>query len=333
MTPLDDNLLAALSTARPALDDQPDATSAEAQAMLARILEPGTGRRPARPRRRTLMLAGLPAAGVVAAAALVLAMTAPDPSAPGSRSSASVRTAVLDAYNQISDDIVYSTQSIQSVHAPAATQQQWAYPAMPATGHQVRVRVFASDNGAPSEDTESVYVAGPTSDFSQPAGGAGEITDVEYATRTWSRFLSSTPLLAGSLSPAPIRQQVASGIFTVAGPASVQGQPAVQLTWTMLEGPPGRQHHGVTTRLWVDAQTYVPLQVVTSSWLQPPGQPRTAFQTVTRQYRFLPPTPANLALLNPPIPAGFTRTASSPHFAPVTGGPQPRATRTTVVSG
>ncbi len=32
------------------------------------------------------------------------------------------------------------------------------------------------------------------------------------------------------------------------------------------------------------------------------------------EYQILSATPANLDLLTPPIPAGFTRTASSPHF-------------------
>ena len=85
----------------------------------------------------------------------------------------------------------------------------------------------------------------------------------------------------------------------------------------------------MTTRLWVDARTYIPLQTVNTQWAQPPGQPRTIFSTAALHYRILPPTPANLALLSPPIPAGFTRTATSPHFAPVTGGhgrPSPAAT-------
>jgi hypothetical protein len=37
-------------------------------------------------------------------------------------------------------------------------------------------------------------------------------------------------------------------------------------------------------------------------------------ETDTIEYHILPATPANLNLLKPPIPPGFTRTATSPHF-------------------
>jgi hypothetical protein len=66
-----------------------------------------------------------------------------------------------------------------------------------------------------------------------------------------------------------------------------------------------------TSTLWVDDQTYLPLRSVLTMRGRPGGIP---FQTVTTEYEILPATPANLNLLTPPIPAGFTRTATSPRF-------------------
>jgi hypothetical protein len=67
----------------------------------------------------------------------------------------------------------------------------------------------------------------------------------------------------------------------------------------------------VTTTLWVDARTYQPLRSASTTRIPLGGVP---LETDTTQYQILPATPANLALLTPPIPPGFTRTPGSPHF-------------------
>jgi hypothetical protein len=333
MSQLDDDLLAALRAARPGPGYQPSATSPEARAMLARVLRSRQDRA-ARPRwaglrwrRRPLLLAGLSAvAGAAAAAVLVTFVTVPGPGSPPS-TVAKVRAAVLDAFERDSGDIVYATQTIKELGSPTESQQIWTYPAWPATGQRVRVRLFDFRNGVPVEDTESMYVAGPWPNrLTLPTTGGprvAKIIDVEYATRTWWRGLSSSVLLAPGLSPAVIRQQIASGGFTVAGTVRLQGRPAIELTWSRRFGP----RIVMTTRLWVDARTYLPLRSVTTQWighshLQVNGKPvapgrRLALSTDTTQYHILPATPANLALLTPPIPAGFTRTAHSSHFAAI----------------
>lgn len=308
MIPLDDDLLAALRAARPDPGYQPSADSPEAAAMLARILR--ARRDPARRMtRRRLVLAGLPAmAGVAAAAVVGAAVTS---SGPGSTRPAvsSVRTAVLDAFERDSGDIVYTTRTIQWSRGPVTTQQAWTYPAFPVPGQQVRFRLFQSQNGVPVEDTESIYIQDNSSGLTQSTTAgprSAEIIDVEYATRTWSRQQSSSVLLAGSLSPSLIRDEIASGRFTVLGRVSLAGRQAIELTWSSSLG-----RLTVTTTLWVDAQTYQPLRSVATT--------RAALHDLlitaaTTEYHILPATPANLDLLSPPIPAGFTRTASSPHF-------------------
>jgi hypothetical protein len=316
MTPLDDDLLAALQAARPDPGYQPSPASPEATTMLARILQ--TRRDPARRRatvrvtRRRLLLAGLPAmAGVAAVAVVAVAVTSSGqgstgPTVPG------VRAAVLDAFQRFSGDIVYTTRTIQLRKAPAMTQQAWTYPAFPAVGQQVRFRLFDFRGGVPEEDTESIYVqdaaAGQLTLPTTQGPRTAEIIDVDYATRSWSRQQSSTVLLAGSLSPGLIRDEIASGRFTVLGRVSLDGRRAIEISWSALRSP-----MTVTTTLWVNAQTYQPLRSVQATRVDV-GARDVPLETDTMEYQILPATPANMDLLSPPVPAGFTRTATSPNF-------------------
>lgn len=312
MTPLDDDLLTALRAARPDPGYQPSSASPEATALLARILHSRQdhGARDHVPRvTRRLLLAGLPAmAGAAAAAAL--ATSASSPGTGGTHPAVrSVRTAVLDALERDRGDIISTTRTIQRPKGPLITQQTWTYPAFPLPGQHVRFRLFQLRDGVPVQDTESSYIQDTSSGLTQPTTqgpSTAEIIDVEYGSRTWSRQQSSSVLLAGNLSPSLIRDQLASGGFTVVGPVSLPGHEAVELTWSQS---PGRMT--LATTLWVDARTYLPLRSVTTMRA---GLHDALLQTDTTLYQILPVTPANLDLLNPPIPAGFTRTAQSPHF-------------------
>jgi hypothetical protein len=312
MAPLDDDLLTSLRRARPDPGYRPSAASPEATAMLARVLQ--TRREPAlRVTRRRLLLAGLPALCAAATAAvLVVAGTSAGPGSTRPSVSA-VRTAVLDAFQQASGDLVYSTRTIQLRKGPVMTQQAWTYPAFPAVGQQVRFRLFIFRGGIPEEDTESIYVqtasAGQLSQSTTQCPCSSEYIDVEYATRTWSRGESSSVLLAGSLSPAVIRDQIVSGGFTVAGRVRLDGRQAIEVIWSTSLG----RVTTLTTTLWVDAQTYLPLRSVTTDRAET-GARDVLLSTDTTDYQILSATPANLDLLSPPIPVGFTGTATSPHF-------------------
>jgi hypothetical protein len=311
MTPLEDDLLTSLRAARPDPGYRPSAASPEASAMLARILQ--TRRDPApRVTRRRLLLAGLPAlAGAAAAAVLAVAVTSAGPASTRPTVSA-VRTAVLDAVQRASGDIIYTTETIQLPAGLADTQQAWTYPAFPAVGQTVRFRLFDFKDGVPVQDTESIYVqtaaAGQLTQSTTQCPCSSEVINVEYATRTWSSGHSSSVLLAGRLSPALIRDQIASGRFTVLGRVSLDGRQAVQVTWSTSHGPVT-----MTTTLWVDARTYLPLRTVTTTRAAA-GAREVLLETDTMDYQILPAAPANLDLLKPPIPAGFTRTATSPNF-------------------
>jgi len=320
MTPLDDDLLTSLRAARPDPGYRPSAASPEATAMLARILQTGRDPAPSRARRgpaprgtrRWLLLAGLPAlAGAAAAAVLVVAVTSAGPGSTRPTVSG-VRTAVLDAFQRFRGDVVHTTQTIQLPKGRVETQQAWTYPAFPAVGQTVRFRLFDFKDGVPVEDTESIYVqnaaAGQLSQSTTQCPCSSQVTDVNYATRTWSRGKSSSVLLAGRLSPALIRDEIASGRFTVLGRVSLDGRQAIEVTWSSSHGP-----ITVTTTLWVDARAYVPLRTVTTTRATA-GARHVLLETDTMEYQILPATPASLDLLKPPIPPGFTRTATSPHF-------------------
>jgi hypothetical protein len=315
MTPHDDDLLTALRAARPTAGYDPSASSPEATAMLTRILTAPEA--PAdRVTRRRLLLAGIPAAAGVAAAAVLATTLASGGSTPATPTTASVRTAVLDAFARDSGDIFYTTTTITRARGPAMTQRSWVYPAFPAAGQLVRYRLFTLPDGVPSEDTESIYVQdAAATHLSMPAADgprSAETIDVEYATKTWSRQRTTSVLLGGGLGPAQVRQQIASRRFTVVGQGYVQGRQAIELSWSQSPTS-GRAAMSFTTTMWVDAHSYVPLRSV--STLQLRLQDRdVVLATTTTQCQILPATPANLALLSPPIPAGFTRTPTSPHF-------------------
>jgi hypothetical protein len=86
----------------------------------------------------------------------------------------------------------------------------------------------------------------------------------------------------------------------------VDGRKAIELGLTGLSGSKTGLH-ATTALLWVDAASYLPLrQVLRFS---------TGRQDMT-DYRFLPPTAANLAKLRPVIPAGYHRTWLLPDQRP-----------------
>jgi hypothetical protein len=319
MTHLDDNLLTMLRAARPDTGDQPSASSPAATAMLTRIL--AAPRAPAhRVTRRKLVLTGVPAAAGTAAAVLLATTLTSSGSPSGTASSAlpsasHVRTAVLDALQRDSGDIIYQVSTSTGPVAAGRTSRIWTYPAFPVKGQQVRHRLFTFLNGKPTEDTESIYVQNWTSalSLSTTAGPrSAEIIDVQYGTKTWSRQRSSIPIVAVGVSPALIREQIASGRFIVVGRGHVRGHEAIELSWTRS---PGRSSQLVLkTTFWVDAHSYVPLSATGTMRLQGNGGHDKLMQSGSTQYQVLPATPANLALLNPPIPPGFTRVPRSPNF-------------------
>jgi len=316
----DDDLLAALRLASPVPGYRPSPRSPEAAALLSRILgrtgEPGPVRR--RVTRRRLVLAGLPSLAAAAAAVVIAVAVAQSGPAPGRLAPAAVRTAVLDALRQDSGDILQVRVEYQAFGgAVDGTRSTWVYPAFPAVGQQVRFREADYRDGKPSQDVESVYTEDEalehTSMSTTQGPGSAKIVGVDYPSRTWASFTTSSPLVDLTVSPALIRSEIASGNFTVDGIVKLNGRDAVKLGWTRKVGPPRYGPTAVTT-LWVDATTYVPLRMTTRTVPTVLAPARTIDDT-TLTYQLIPATTASLRALTPPIPAGFTRAGQIPGYS------------------
>lgn len=133
-------------------------------------------------------------------------------------------------------------------------------------------------------------------------------TTVNYSDRTWSRGTQLTGLASGSLGPACellksmtdplvagevfftspsfIHASLACGGLSVTGHMYVGGAPAIKLTGT-------QRLARLPTTLYISPATYLPIRVVIGG--------------LRRDYRWLAPTAANLAMLKVRIPPGFRR--------------------------
>jgi hypothetical protein len=110
-------------------------------------------------------------------------------------------------------------------------------------------------------------------------------SEVIYCNRTWWAGTKPRAYSGGGSgidSPAQIRSALSAGIYRVAGSQLVDGVKTIKLT----EGPTLP-----SLTLWVSPVTYLPVRIIS-------GPLQVDFQ-------WLPPTPANLARLGLPVPAGF----------------------------
>jgi len=134
------------------------------------------------------------------------------------------------------------------------------------------------------------------------------VTDVDYRTKTWWRSASfygngKVPAAVWNCSnvgtdvlnwnpremAAQLHTELSCGDLKVVGSGTVGGVPTVKLS--------GSLRGSGTLTYWVNATTYLPFRFTAagSAW------------TFQMRLRWLPPTAANLAKLNIPIPAGFTQ--------------------------
>lgn len=316
-----DGLLAALRSASPDPGYRPSPRSPEAAAMLSRILdgtrEPGLVRR--RVSRRRLVFAGLPTLTAAVAAVVVAAAVTRSGPAPGPLTPDTVRTAVLDAFRQDSGDILRASVQYQGPGGAEVTRSTWVYPAFPAVGQQVRFREVDYRKGKPRQDVESIYTENEAMEhlsMSTTQGpGFAKIVGVDYPSRTWATFTTSSPQLDSHVSPALIRSEIASGNFTVDGTVKLNGRDAVKLDWTRKLNSIAAVH----TTLWIDATTYVPLRTVNTQTLTTQALGTQTIGTATSTYQMIPATTASLKALTPPVPAGFTRARQIPGYRRIGG--------------
>jgi hypothetical protein len=274
----------------------------------------GGPRRAGRPRQRQLIL---PAAAA-AAAALGLAIAvlpgsgSPHPAPSALPAAASVAKAMLAAFDSASGDVEYETQTGINHGATLNVYRVWSWPAQPAAGQRTIIRTLASGISAsssvlqPGGDYRVEFVTPPDNVDNADAQvttvcfravircGFG---DTDTPPGTWSRFTAhirpGTDVSPGAtFDPARLIKGIASGLWRVVGHTSLDGQPAIQLSET------GHAFEPLPVTLWVDAQTYLPIRLVSGTADADTGEGVTDFS-------FLPPTAANLALLQVPIPPGY----------------------------
>jgi len=129
----------------------------------------------------------------------------------------------------------------------------------------------------------------------------GRLIDVEYVSRSWSDQPDTCIPVTGPADAQQIRSDIASGGWTVVGHGDIDGQPALELSLG------GSARPASADLLWVNAQTYLPIQASANKG----GSPGADDSFVTT-YRFLSDTPANQKNLTTPIPVGFTQTPTPP---------------------
>lgn len=265
-------------------------------------------RRYQRGRRRTaLAVAATGTAAAVAGVTAGFALTA------GSSGTATIETTAY-VVNRVSgalaatDTIGYSTSRISGLRG-------WP-PVM--TG-----RTDIWQFGGRSRDL--ITAAGqPATDIMRRAEGRSLVlTIIDYQDRTWTSTTIPpdqrlTPIEGNSLcsgrasgsvqtlygedgkSAADWRHIIETGLkcgaFTVAGRQRVDGVDAIKLT--------GHKTIPDST-IWVDPRSYLPVRLVSHG--QTAGNVAPTAITLTVDFRWLPPTRANLAKLTVPIPAGFQK--------------------------
>jgi hypothetical protein len=227
-----------------------------------------------------------------------------------------IAKAMLTAFDSASGDVEYETQTGIVHGATVDIYRTWSWPAQPATGQrQVGRTLFSGTSPGGSavkliEDRQVTFVtpadAGPargqvTMVCFRGSGqtGCGD-GDTNTPAGTWSRFttlVSSTSdvVTNGIFNPAALVRGIADGAWRVVTRTRLDGQEAIELSETgrgtdLIEPLP--------TLLWVNAQSYLPMRLVS-------GTASTEMDVFN--FSYLPATPANLALLRTPIPAGYPR--------------------------
>ena len=276
-------------------------------------------------RRRPRLILSIAAAAAAAALAIALLPRAgspgsarfPRPAGSGLPAATAVAKAMLTAFGSVSGEVEYETQTDLAHGATVDVYRNWSWPAQPVPGQrQIGRTLFSGGSPAcpavkPIEDRQVAFIT--------PAGDVGAVrgqvtmvcfrdsgqTGCGYGhagtpVGTWSRFTAQVYSMSdvgtgGVFNPVTLVRGIAAGAWRVVGRTRLDGQRAIELSETgrgtdIIEPMPAR--------LWVNAQTYLPIRLVS-------GAASTGM--AVEDFSYLPATPANLALLRVPIPAGYPR--------------------------
>jgi hypothetical protein len=239
-----------------------------------------------------------------------------------SPTAASLRNAILTAFSDSASRIAYTHSVWTTGGQPTRVVDVWTSPFEGSSGQSQTRRQVVTVAGQTVQDARMIYVL-PAPGAAVPANCAGQIDapkpapvraqnadlpatdgrliEVDYASRSWSDQPDTCIPVTQATDAAQIRSDIASGGWTVLGQDNIDGQPAVELDIGGSAQPESAD------LLWVNAQTFLPIQASASK-----GGSPAADDSLVTTYRFLSDTPANQRNLVTPIPAGFTQTATPP---------------------
>ena len=259
-----------------------DGTWTRPAAVAARDRVPATvAGRPAIHRRAARRsLAAAAALAVIAAAGALSATSGGDSDGTGD-----IETRTIAALDEVLDDsIVYTVGQIDGV----AVHEGW---------YDKTSRFLSRDpDGTPVSDWGPGVAPEPDGDPS-----ADEVNrQVDYCASEYTDRTDLRVVVISENEAETMRDNLADGSLVADGTEVVDGQELIRLA-AAAPTPPLTE-----VVYYVDPTTYRPVLVRISS--DGEATPTIASQTVTFEY--LPRTAENLSQLVPPIPEGFTRTAS-----------------------
>jgi hypothetical protein len=269
-------------------------------------------------RRLRVALAATGTAAVVAGAVLIVSGH-PAPGGPPGGTTAVVAdvTRALASTDAIEDATTRLTQSAGQQQVLAPFTEVWNYD------DQSRVEVFTPAGQLSLDQSRTT------------ADGKATIRQVDYRNRTWVQrtltLASAAPLAQcgqgvvfagmGQADPyaaanwkATIESGLKCGLFVATGKKQqIDGATAIELV----------AGEGQGQQLWIDASSYLPARVVVYDGMaagpsSPVKRAQVEFQI---DFRWLAPTPANLAQLDVPVPTGF-------RFVPKPGPAPPAPAKT-----
>ncbi len=311
----------------------PEVLNRVADNLHAHYLQDATSSgRPATFARHRSRLA-LPVAAAATAAAAVLAVglagathsshrNRPTVPAAMSPTAQSLRHAILTAFSNTASSISYTQSAWTTAGRQTMVIDVWTSPFEGSTGQSQTRRQVVTVGGQTVQDAEMIYAL-PAANAAVPAncdgqidspkpppirgqrGGIqatdGRLIDVEYPSRSWSDQPDTCIPVTQPTDAEHIRSEIAAGGWRLLGRDNIDGQPALELSLG------GSARPASADLLWVNAQTYLPIQASANKG----GAPGADGSLVTT-YRFLSATPDNQNNLTTPIPAGFTQTTTPP---------------------
>jgi hypothetical protein len=266
----------------------------------------GLVRRARRDRRRRIV-SRVSAASAAAAVAVAGAVIVSNGTTGASRDSRTYTTtayvvkhveSALDAVNKIA--YMHYTSHV------AASMDVWAYDGP--QGQAYRAEYFDPHSGQLFQETGTTAT---------PANYETDI-GVYFFNKTWSKQSQQGPKpsetgcgfsLPTSWATYPeiaagLRENLACGALTFKGTQQVDGVNALKLVSVQRSRLGPKTPGSITTIIWVDPATYLPVRL-TTQWTRP-----VVSAPMRLDFRWLPPTSANLALLTVRIPPGFTQVQS-----------------------